>query len=575
MKQKKVIAIIQARMGSTRLPGKVLKKIGSKSLLEILVNRIKQSKSIDAILIATTKQKKDKKIVNLAEKLKLNYFQGSEENVLDRFYNAARKINADIIVRITADNPLTDIDLIDCQVRFLRDKNYDYVTTKGVILGLGSEIFRFDVLKTAWENAKEKYQKEHITPYIYENPEVFRLGHITPPEYLKRNDIRLTIDTKQDFQLFQKLYTHFKDLIHIQGKDIVKFLDKNPAIKAVNQEIKQKCYRDITTKIAIITDGGLEMGMGHIYRTITLARELKNDAMIFFLTKSNKRVIDKIKKSEFRVLKLKNDDEIINYLKKINPNTVIIDRLKVEENFAKKLRDKLDARLIIYGNISAANKYAHIVVNAIVGSNFKNRKILDKNTNTLYFYGPKYWNLRKEFYEFRKKRKKPNNEIKKILLLFGGSDPLNLITRVTDKLLSLDKSFKIDILLGAGFIYFDKLKKVLKNYPDKKKNVKVYKDAENVAEFMYKANLVITSPGLSMFEAFCVETPVIAILQGPLHKNEFSRFINTYNQDRIENLEDIIFNKKILHQNDEYIKKLKVGEGKTEIIKLIQKLSTN
>ena len=322
-------------------------------------------------------------------------------------------------------------------------------------------------------------------------------------------------------------------------------------------------------KIAFITDGGLEMGMGHIYRSIILAEELQDKEEICFLTKSGQIVIKQIENSGFNAIKVETDNEIIRYLEAAKPNIIIIDKREVEELFAKELKDKLNTRLIIFGNLSSANKYADVVIN-IIGSNFENRKFLDKNTGTLYFYGPRYIILRKEFYEFKRKSKKPNDKVRKILLLFGGSDPLNLSSKVLDELLSLDTEFEINVLLGTGFIFFDELNQVLEKYPNKKENVGLYKDAKNVAELMYRADLAITSPGLSMFEALCVGTPVIAISQTRFHKEVFDKFFPTLHENDVGRLGDIIFSGDFIKPDTEYIRNLYIGEGKMELIEAIK-----
>ena len=240
----RVVGIIQARTGSTRLRNKVIMKLGNKTILEILLNRLTASGALDRIVVATTTEKEDDIIENIVLSGGFEVFRGSEEDVLDRYYNAAKKYKADIIVRITADNPLTDIDLLDAQTKTLVSEKYDYISPKDAILGLGCETFKFDALEKAWNNAREQYQREHVTPYIYENPEVFNIGHVNIPDFLKRNDIRLTIDTIEDFKLFQEIYNHFGDLINISIRDIIKFLDEKSHIKKINIFVKQKNYKE-------------------------------------------------------------------------------------------------------------------------------------------------------------------------------------------------------------------------------------------------------------------------------------------------------------------------------------------
>lgn len=220
-------------------------KLGNKTILEILLTRLTTSRTLDKIVVATTTKKED----DIIEKIVLNngfeVFRGSERDVLDRYYNATREYNADVIVRITADNPLTDINLLDFQVELLAKTDYDYVTPKEIILGLGSEALTFDALKKAWENAEEPYQREHVTPYIYEHPEIFKIKYVTPTDFLRRKDIRLTVDTIEDFKLYQELYNHFGNLINVNIKDIIEFLDSNPQVRMINAHIRQKYYREV------------------------------------------------------------------------------------------------------------------------------------------------------------------------------------------------------------------------------------------------------------------------------------------------------------------------------------------
>jgi len=322
-------------------------------------------------------------------------------------------------------------------------------------------------------------------------------------------------------------------------------------------------------EIAFITDGGLEMGMGHIIRSITLAEELKDRAEICFLTKSDQIVVSQIRNAGFGIFKLENDDQILNRLKDINPNVVIIDKLNIEEDFARELKNSLNTKLVIFGNLSTANKHADVVVNAVIGTKLNNRKFLDKNTNTLYFYGPKYYVLRKEFHEFKRRGERLTDKVEKILLILGGSDPSNLTSKVLNELLSFNNDFKIDVILGVHFVYFDELNQVLDKYQGKKENVSIYRNVKNIAELMYKADLIITSPGVSMFEALCVGTPVIAIYQNLLQKSWFEGSLPIIGGNEVTSVGDIIANTNFINPNTYYIKQLEIGMGKTELIREI------
>jgi len=319
-------------------------------------------------------------------------------------------------------------------------------------------------------------------------------------------------------------------------------------------------------RIAFVTDGGLERGMGHVQQSTTLAQEFKDRAEIYFFTKSDETVVNKIKSAGLATFKLSSDDEIADLLQQIKPNIVIVDKIDVAEKFAKRLKDSLGAKLVIFTNLTTANLYADVAVTADIGSQFRNIKFRDEKTNTLYFYGPKYWVLRKEFYKFKKKRKAPAKKIEGILLIFGGSDPSNLTTTVLDELLSLENDFRINVILGAHFGYYDSLNQVLSRHQNKKDNVSIYRDINNVAELMYKADLVIASPGLSVFEALCVGTPVIVMPQDLLQKETYQGFMRTLAKGDTNRLGDMIAAADFTYPQQESILKMEIGEGKTELI---------
>ncbi|SHH83247.1 cytidylyltransferase domain-containing protein [Clostridium grantii] len=240
----KVTAIIQARMGSTRLSGKVMKKLFGKTILQHVIERVSQSELIDNIVIATTNLEKDDKIVEEAKKCDVQYFRGSEDDVLSRYYYAAKENNSDIIVRITSDCPLIDPNIIDEIIEFYKTQNYDIVTNAGADLlqrtyprGLDTEVFSFKMLEEAFNCANEKYQREHVTPYIYENRnEIY---------YYKNKDnfsnYRLTLDTKEDFELITNIYENlYKGEHDFYLDEIVQLFNEKPELTKINEHVEQK-----------------------------------------------------------------------------------------------------------------------------------------------------------------------------------------------------------------------------------------------------------------------------------------------------------------------------------------------
>ena len=242
-----IVAIVQARLGSSRLPGKVMKKICGKTVLGHVYERLKLSKYLNDIVIATTDKDEDKKIIGLCEELGINYFVGSEDDVLSRYYNCAKKYNIDLVVRITSDCPLIDSKVLDEMLNFYINNKYDLVTNAGAEIyrtyprGLDIEIFSFNLLKIAYLKANQNYEKEHVTPYIYENG--FNI-------YYYKNDknyskYRLTLDTKEDFELINKIYYELYDNNHgFFLEDIIKVLEDNPKLELINKDIKQKKLKE-------------------------------------------------------------------------------------------------------------------------------------------------------------------------------------------------------------------------------------------------------------------------------------------------------------------------------------------
>lgn len=207
----KTILVTQARTGSTRLPGKVLKEVNGKSLLQIHLDRISKSSRIDDIVVATTINHEDIIIYNNAIKWGYRSSKGSEENVLDRFYQAVKDDNADWIVRVTSDCPLLDPKLLDEVIEFAKNHNYDYVSN-GLIEhfpdGQDVEVFKFSALEKAWKNATLISELEHVTPYIINNSDVRDGTIFKGANYDCKQDfshIRMTVDEPRDFDLVEHL----------------------------------------------------------------------------------------------------------------------------------------------------------------------------------------------------------------------------------------------------------------------------------------------------------------------------------------------------------------------------------
>jgi len=244
----KIAAIIQARISSTRLPGKVLKELPFNSgitCLEQVIRRLKKSKKIDDIVIATTEDKEDNEIVDIAKKEDVKYFRGSKENVLSRYYFAAKKNNIDVVVRITSDCPCIDVDITDLTIDAHINKVADYTSnslTRTYPHGLDVEVFNFNALEEAYKNATKYYEKEHVTPYIYKNPQKFKINIVKAPKELYASDIRITLDTEEDYALLCAVFDYlYPKNEYFNAYDIVNLFNKEkPWLKLINKKVVQK-----------------------------------------------------------------------------------------------------------------------------------------------------------------------------------------------------------------------------------------------------------------------------------------------------------------------------------------------
>ncbi|MCT2536290.1 glycosyltransferase family protein [Aquibacillus koreensis] len=239
----KIVGIIQARMGSSRLPGKVLKQVLDKPLLSYQLERVYKSKYLNDVLVATTDNPIDNDIVSLCEKLEMPYFRGPEEDVLKRLYMAARHVDADIVVRLTGDCPIIDPVLIDKVIKVynLDETELRYVSNtikRTYPRGMDVEVFSVESLQEAYEKAKLKSDREHVTRYMREHPEKFSLVNIS--ENIDYSYHRWTVDTVEDFELIKKiieaLYPQKKNFTM---EDTIRLLEANPSWQRINSHIQQ------------------------------------------------------------------------------------------------------------------------------------------------------------------------------------------------------------------------------------------------------------------------------------------------------------------------------------------------
>ena len=235
-------AIIQARCGSTRFPDKVFADIDGKPLLWHVVDRLKYAKMIDEIIVATTNNSKDDRIEKWCQKEKIKHFRGSEEDVLNRYYSASKAFPSDVIVRVTADDPFKDPEIIDQVIKKLVDENLDLATNNfppSFPEGLDCEAFTFDVLELMEKSTQDSFEREHVTQYVYHHPEKFRIGNVVSDKQLSA--YRWTIDNQKDYEMVKTIYAKRKkgSTGIMLMEEILEILKDNPEITTINAQVKR------------------------------------------------------------------------------------------------------------------------------------------------------------------------------------------------------------------------------------------------------------------------------------------------------------------------------------------------
>lgn len=243
MKKPRIGIIVQARMGSTRLPAKVMQEILGQPMLLRVMERLKAVALADVLIIATAQTPENNPIVELAQRANVKIFRGSEADVLRRYYETAKENKLDVVTRVTSDCPLIDPRVVDEGIQYFLDHQpIDYVSNtleRTFPRGMDTEVFSFAILKKANDEADQPYQREHVTPYILEKGRALNYSH-------KKNlsKYRLTVDTAEDFALIVKIYEALyskNKLFDLEA--IVQFLEKNPRLLELNKNVKQKVVK--------------------------------------------------------------------------------------------------------------------------------------------------------------------------------------------------------------------------------------------------------------------------------------------------------------------------------------------
>ncbi len=231
-------------MGSSRLPGKVLLQVKNKSMLEILVERLRSVRIIDDIIVATTKNAKDDAIVQVCKKINVNFFRGSEDDVQGRVIGAAQFAKADLIVEITADCPIIDPNIIEQIINIYKFNSVDYVGNGKIRSypdGMDTQVFSLNTLEKSYNMTDDKLDREHVTLHIRNNPEIFSQINVIAPPDIYFPELGLTLDEKEDYYLLKNIIENLYDKNkNFSCLDVINYLNSNKSLYSINNKVKRK-----------------------------------------------------------------------------------------------------------------------------------------------------------------------------------------------------------------------------------------------------------------------------------------------------------------------------------------------
>jgi spore coat polysaccharide biosynthesis protein SpsF len=242
----RTVVIVQARMSSTRLPGKIMKQVLGRPLIDFLMERLSRVRLADQVVIATTTNPADDIVAEWCQSKSIPHIRGSEQDVLERYIQAAHQFNAQTIVRITSDCPLIDPALVDKMIAYyqMHQEHYDYMSNaleRTYPRGMDTEVFSLAALEKAHEEARAPIERELVTIYMYWNPKRFRITNV--PDIKDRSQYRLTVDTPEDFELIRRMFeTLYPKNPAFGVEDMVQLLEAQPDLAAINAHIEQKVY---------------------------------------------------------------------------------------------------------------------------------------------------------------------------------------------------------------------------------------------------------------------------------------------------------------------------------------------
>ncbi|MBI5608659.1 MAG: UDP-2,4-diacetamido-2,4,6-trideoxy-beta-L-altropyranose hydrolase [Deltaproteobacteria bacterium] len=521
--QHPVVAIIQARMGSSRLPGKVLLPVAGRSLLEHLVERLQRCETLDQVVVATTVEPGDDAVAAEAERLGIQCFRGSVDDVLGRFDLAVQATGAATIVRVTGDCPLMAPAEVDRVVCGAAEQQADYAANQmpgkmKLPLGYAVEVVRRAAFDRAVREATARYAREHVMPYLYEEPGRFVTAWIEPA--VSAPDLRVTVDTPADFAVVKAVLEALDGQPAAQTvAGVVAWLREHPEVAALNQDVGQKSFREAAgTCLLLRADGGPQVGLGHILRLAGLGQAWRKRGgrarlLCGFLTPA---LLQRLTAMGLEVLELPSGiapgspEDLAWVLQQTVENSapaVLVDGYCFAPAWLHELRRR-GPKVAYVDDFGDASLQLDLVLMPNVGAQ------VSAGAQSPVLAGAQFTPVRAEFQGLPAKQP-PSPDGRRLLLTFGGADPARMSERALAAALQVrqrpEVTYKVAIDLVLGAAVPAERQAALAELAQGQADVRILRDVADMPALMAQADLAVAAAGTTCWELAAVGVPMLVV----------------------------------------------------------------
>jgi len=510
----RVVAIIQARMDSSRLPGKVLIPVAGKPLLWHIIYRLRKCTMVNDICLAIPETRANDILHDFGVEQGVAVVRGPEDNVLERYYLAAQRTKADIIIRVNGDVPLIDPDWLDTLISTMIAEDVDWVKGDSTVpnINQGIDPFSFTALaKLIREAGTDPIAAEHISAYFKKHPGFVSSVTIAPgPEY-QFEGARMTVDTPADLRFMEAVYRRLQAPAgEVDVREIVKLLRREPDLLKINTHVYQKKPGDISHQVLFRCDGDAGLGFGHIFRCLALADEMREQygwGITFAMARGEKGFAI-VKKRGYRVKVIESgkEEELLDQLiRSTNPGVLVFDSLtELDRRMLDRWRK--EGSLIVTVDDPTAKRLAadlafYPPVPQVHEMNW------DGFTGEL-FSGWQWVILRRECVASSNVRRCRPEGKPAVLVTMGGSDPRGLTVKAVEALDQLAQNFEGIVLLGPGFGHKEALESLLKR---SKRRYQIYENYNDLSSLFASADLAVASFGVTAYELAASGVPSVLL----------------------------------------------------------------